>query len=540
MFEARRRAARRHLLQRAAAVGLPLALALGYGAVRVKVQRDVAQAVAGQVTQAEGAMAAARGHTARAAAVRARALALFDAAIGEGGGAGPGTWQEAERLWATSREQEERAEAAYVHASQILESAVTLEQGRGAARALLAEVTLERILLAERRPGPARPGELAELAERLALHDRDGSRRRRLDAPARLRVRASPTPAAVEVRRYETGDDVFLPREVAAYPAPSRGQELALELPAGSYLLVLRAPGHPPLRLPVLLRRGEEAPVHVSLPARVPPGYVYVPPGRFLFGADGDDDLRRGFLDAPPLHEQRTGGYLIGETEVTFAQWLEFLRELPAPERARRLPRGTDLFGGLALLPQPDGRMRFTLQLGAHVYQALEGEPVRYGARDRRASQDWLRFPVSAISWEDAQAYLAWLRRSGRLPGARLCSEMEWERAARGADGRTFPHGNRLAPDDANHDETYGRAPLGYGPDEVGAHPASASPFGVQDMTGNAWEFVSSSRRGGEVVLRGGSWYQGSLTARIPNRNVSEPTMRNVLLGLRVCASPET
>src|SRR6202022_2636026 len=105
--------------------------------------------------------------------------------------------------------------------------------------------------------------------------------------------------------------------------------------------------------------------------------------------------------------------------------------------------------------------------------------------RNRRAEQDWLRFPVAAISLEDAQAYLGWLDRSGRLPGARLCDEYEWERAARGADDRRFAHGDTLSPEDANFDETYDRK--GFGPDEVGTHPASTSPFGVRDLVGNVW-----------------------------------------------------
>src|SRR5439155_14762439 len=107
----------------------------------------------------------------------------------------------------------------------------------------------------------------------------------------------------------------------------------------------------------------------------------------------------------------------------------------------------------------------------------------------------------------EARAYAAWLSRSGRLVGARLCSEHEWERAARGADDRIFPHGDRLLPDDANYDETYGRHPLGFGPDEVGSHPESESPYGVLDLVGNVLEWTRSVRRPGEPILRGGSWY---------------------------------
>ena len=76
------------------------------------------------------------------------------------------------------------------------------------------------------------------------------------------------------------------------------------------------------------------------------------------------------------------------------------------------------------------------------------------------------------------------------MPGARLCTELEWERAARGADDRLFPHGDELDADDANFDVTYGRVDSAYGPDVVGSHPASRSPFGVDDLAGNVFELV--------------------------------------------------
>jgi formylglycine-generating enzyme required for sulfatase activity len=170
------------------------------------------------------------------------------------------------------------------------------------------------------------------------------------------------------------------------------------------------------------------------------------------------------------------------------------------------------------------------------TYEALDGEPIRYPERERRPTQDWLRMPVSGISFDDAVAYAAWLDATGRVPGARLCDEHEWERAARGADGRSFPSGDRLGPDDANIDVTYGRKPLGFGPDEVGSHPRSRSPFGVDDMAGNIWEWVRPIGQPSTVTYRGGSWYHGELSGRSNNRSLGERTMRTPYLGLRVCA----
>ncbi|MEM7677659.1 MAG: SUMF1/EgtB/PvdO family nonheme iron enzyme, partial [Myxococcota bacterium] len=97
------------------------------------------------------------------------------------------------------------------------------------------------------------------------------------------------------------------------------------------------------------------------------------------------------------------------------------------------------------------------------------------------------------------------------------------------------PHGDRLKPDDANFDATYGRAPGGMGPDEIGQHPASRSPFGVDDLTGNAFEWTTSSLDRGQFVLRGGSYFYDQKTNRICNRQVAGPTIRLASSGIRVC-----
>jgi formylglycine-generating enzyme required for sulfatase activity len=291
----------------------------------------------------------------------------------------------------------------------------------------------------------------------------------------------------------------------------------------------------------VLLGRGERLRLNVELPeaAKVPEGFVYIPEGRFLFGSAADEGVRRGFFSTVPLHEVKTSAYLIARNETTFAEYLAFLESLPAAQAARHRPRvaSVGFTGALALDRPADGRWRLTLQPAARGYSARAGEPLRYEGRPRRAVQDWMHLPVSGISWDDAEAYLAWLDRTGRVPGARLCTESEWERAARGADEREFPHGARLDPDDANFDETYGKRPLAFGPDEVGSHPASRSPFGVDDLAGNVWEWTRSSLADGERTARGGSYYFAEKVCRSVNRQVPEPGLRDSTLGLRVCAA---
>jgi formylglycine-generating enzyme required for sulfatase activity len=163
---------------------------------------------------------------------------------------------------------------------------------------------------------------------------------------------------------------------------------------------------------------------------------------------------------------------------------------------------------------------------------------LRYRDREQREEQDWTRFPVSAISLEDAIEYAAWLDRTGRIRNARVCTEYEWERAARGADGRTFPSGAALSGLDANIDATYGRVSGAFGPDVVGLYPRSRSPIGAEDMAGNVWELTRSVEKDGVPVHRGGGWYTGALSARSTNRDSSTPTMRYSAVGLRLCATP--
>jgi formylglycine-generating enzyme required for sulfatase activity len=526
-LEASRRAVRSRRRRRLAlAVVAPLLAALVYGGIELNGRRELDRQVAAQVSEGRSKWEGARAKSAELDALRAKAFALFDA------GEEPAR-QAAEEVWARALDLGLAADAEYSHASRALEGALSLDPARAAVRGLLADVTYERATLAQRS---GRVALRDEVLERLSLHDASGDRRRRFDAPARLTVTISP-PAEVALLRFEERGGHF-ELEPARRLGTTPLADLTLE--QGSWVLVFTGSGRATARLPVLVGRDEELRIEIELPsaADVPDGFLYVPAGRFLFGSGDDEDVRRGFYGTVPLHEVHTGAYLVGRTEVTFGEWIAFLRDLPAEERARRTPRTRVLERNVGLFEEPDGRFRYTTQPTSQVYTALEGEMIRYPERDRRALQDWRRFPVSAISFDDALAFTAWLDAGGQVPGARLCTEHEWERAARGADGRRFSGGSHLMPDDANHDATYGRRPLAFGPDEVGSHPGSRSPVGADDMVGNVWEWTRAPTKTGEPVTKGGDWYRGELTNRTMNREISEASERSPMVGLRVCATP--
>ena len=420
---------------------------------------------------------------------------------------------------------------------------------RGAAALAYDRVRLARFL--DRRH------DVLELENKLRAYGTALGDRCRRPIPIALEVR--PAPARLLVHRYELDSGGSFAR-MHSGEYELHHAVLRLRLAPGSYLLTVDADDErPEVRYPLELGC-DSAPVDIEL-ARprhdaIPPGFVYVPAGpvRYGFGRNPDQELFRPWFETTPLHERHVGGFLIARHETTFGQWIELLDACPGhacPGIVARPPRVSapaSYESPLQLVAgQGEHHGRWILELRPApeqgldtVYRAAQGRALVYPGRERRREQAWERMPVTGVSWDDVQAYLRWLRWSGRVPGARLCREDEWERAARGADGRLYPHGNVLHPGDANYDLTYGRKALAYGLDEVGSYPASASPFGIEDMTGNAWEMVASWQRGDEraqaPVLRGGSYYHSALDAVTANRWVIERSDPDSRVGFRVCA----
>lgn len=151
--------------------------------------------------------------------------------------------------------------------------------------------------------------------------------------------------------------------------------------------------------------------------------------------------------------------------------------------------------------------------------------------------------PVVDVTWRAAMAFCAWL--SAELGTRyRLPSEAEWERAARGLDGRSFPWGDAFDPLLANTRETGLMSTL-----PVGANPAGASPDGVYDMAGNVWEWTASLDRPypyraddgrelptaqGRRILRGGCYANPQGYARCACRFRLGPDVCNEFTGFRL------
>lgn len=501
--------ARRHTwLLRAAVTFVLVAMVSVYGVQRHLTQRRVDRAVAVDVESARTALATARASDRERATLAAKAFAQLDA----------GDQTEGERTWKQALAAREVALQSFRSASSQAEAALARDPSRDDVRGLLADILLERAFLTDTIHQHAYRD---ELLARLATYDTDGERRARYDAPSTLAVRTT-AGATLEISAEERS-------------LGSGGSTLELALPPGRYTVHARAPGREPVRVPVLLERGRPATLAFDLPlaGSLPPGYVYIPPSPFLYGSDAEEDLRSGFFQAAPLHVRHGGGFLIGRTEVTIADWLAFVDAQPAADQKQLLPDTQQLLGGLSI-ERVAGAWQITMQPVDQRISARWGEPLIYPARGARARQDWRRFPITGVSTKEIDRYVAWLDRTGQLPGARLCTEVEWEQAARGADGRAYPHGNTLAADDANHDLTYGREAVGL--DEVASHPASTSPFGLVDMSGNAFEWTRAEHGDGYVV-RSGSYFHDRKTANLANRSPMSPSFRDITLGVRLCAT---
>jgi serine/threonine protein kinase/formylglycine-generating enzyme required for sulfatase activity len=355
------------------------------------------------------------------------------------------------------------------------------------------------------------------------------------DAPARVTLRIWPEGATVSMQR---ADGNLAHRGWLAEEQFGTTPVVDKAVPKGSYLLTIRAPGRVTTPYPIYLYAGESFSAEFTLPtpAQVQDGMVYIPPGRFLYGCGEAEEIRE-WLGAQPIHPVWTAGYLIARHETTYGEWIEFLEALPDSQRDAFFPQATGENGPSVKLERLAER-KYRLTLRPHRVNTLvaeTGQPIRYPQRARRQEQDWYKFPVSGISREDAEAYTQWLDKSGRLPGARLCTEHEWERAARGADNRIFPSGDILEPDDANIDVTYGREPSSYGPDVVGSHLKSNSVFGLFDMAGNVREWTKSTERKNDFLYRDGSFFHTMRTSRSANRQVGAAALRNILIGFRIC-----
>jgi formylglycine-generating enzyme required for sulfatase activity len=171
-------------------------------------------------------------------------------------------------------------------------------------------------------------------------------------------------------------------------------------------------------------------------------------------------------------------------------------------------------------------------------------EPPERGSVDWAKQQTHPDHPVVCVSWYDAMVYAMWLAKLAGQPW-RLPTEVEWEKTARGTDGRIYPWGDNFDKERCNTDEGGIRTTT-----PVGRYPKGKSLYHVQDMSGNVFEWTSSlfqpypyrknDRRekpnsSDNRVLRGGSWGSDQQDARAASRNnLGRPDILYDFIGFRL------
>jgi len=233
---------------------------------------------------------------------------------------------------------------------------------------------------------------------------------------------------------------------------------------------------------------------------------VRVPAGNFLFGTNSPEADNECTQRTIHLHE-----FWIASNPVTNAQFAKFVEATRYTTTAETTGFSRVWIGG-----------RWVEVEGAY-WKRPEG------SRDNIENRP--HHPVVCVSWFDAQAYCEWA-------GLRLPTEKEWEKAARGTDGRIYPWGN----ENPRHQRAnFGMRP-GH-PTPAGQYsPAGDSPYGVSDLAGNVWEWTSSwfesraAKSKPTKVVRGGAWPSEPLNLRATYRLDVDPSLRFNTVGFRVSA----
>jgi eukaryotic-like serine/threonine-protein kinase len=239
---------------------------------------------------------------------------------------------------------------------------------------------------------------------------------------------------------------------------------------------------------------------------------LFVPAGKYEMGyADGNSAEQ-------PVHTVYVDAFWIDQTEVTNEKYILCVD------------------AGVCTHPEQ----------GAHleIRDSSVSREFYYG------NPEYGNYPAIYVNYSQAQEYCAWA-------GRRLATEAEWEKAARGTDGRIYPWGNE-APNDTllNYDGNIGDT------SEAGAYPEGASPYGAYDMAGNVWEWVqdwydpeyyqnspkdnpTGPETGEFFTMRGGSWRKSERPVRVTYRHwYIPPLVGNIVVshnydGFRCAADPK-
>lgn len=305
------------------------------------------------------------------------------------------------------------------------------------------------------------------------------------------------------------------PADIVSFKAALLGKDQ----PANSLEAQAPPPDAPPVHgPPPMMVARVAAPVEVPpvtlppsqtfvLPAWVPP-LIFIPSGAFLMG----EGKHERTLDLP--------SYWISKTPITNAQFRRFIKGDGYRNQAYWTPAGW-----------------------AWRQKEQRQQPTYW----KHATWNGNPYPVVGVTWYEATAYCVWLSEETGQE-FRLPTEAEWEKAARGPDGRVYPWGDTWEDGRCNSKEAQKNHTT-----PVGSYLTGASPYELLDMAGNVWEWCSNSFKflaGSDVVqkdftdgdmdvpIRGGSWWNDKSCARCTARSRVRPSFDFIGWGFRVVVPP--
>lgn len=424
----------------------------------------------------------------------------------------------------------------------VLTEALGFERENRTALDLLADYYWDRLCEAEER----QEEDQVDFFGKLVAKYHGGKYRRELSGEGALSLRATVAArpgddagARIDLYRLEEKRLILEPvhlRSLGTTPVEN------VPLPMGSYLVTVRKEGFRELRYPVYVSRNRDwsGEVRLYTDEEIGAGFVHVPAGPFIQGGDP-----HGF--SLPRSEPFVDDFFIAEHPVTLGEYMEFLDHLAETDLAAalaRAPRRTP--DGGAYLDVVDlrerhgkGQRRLRLPTRSGVLEQADGQEG--GDNEAIAMGLHPRAPVFGVSWYDAMAYCEWRsQRDGRT--YRLPTDTEWEKAARGVDGRWFPWGNRFDASLCNMRESrQDRSSLA----PVDEFETDRSIYGVRGMSGNIRDWTATESLDGEGegahcyrVVRGGAWYAGRVSARCADRFWFEPPHVYFFVGFRLARTP--
>lgn len=388
-------------------------------------------------------------------------------------------------------------EAAWVRREQLLHSALSQSPETPEARVALARHYRAAHAAAEARNDAASmlrtEALLREQAEALApVHPERSGFLEYLAGEGTVHLTTEPEGARVQWERFVIrGRRLVAEPEHDLRPTPLR----RAWLPRGSHLLRLTAPGCAAVLYPIFLERlGRwEASTPIRLPAAdaLGPDDCFVPPGPAVVGGDPEAH------EAGPRRRVVLPGFILRRDPVTNAEYLAFLNDLALQGRAEEAVR---------LAPRVAGASQFTWKPD---------------------------LPVVLVDRACAMAYARWRAERDGLPW-RLPTALEWEKAARGVDGRAYPWGDAYHAGWTNLRERHAAAPVLLG---VAASRVDESPYGVRGLAGNVREWTSDETdgpAGRQGVVKGGGYLESASAGRCAGRTRLVVDHRDTMTGFRL------